>query len=273
MYKLIIILSMFSILNAQVILRTQIIMGTFVSISLDEKNKKEFSHAFQIMKKVEMSLSSYAKNEQIYKLNKYKTVQINSLTYEALKLSKKYYMQTDGYFDISVGSITKNLYKFGENETLPSKSSLNNALIKFQGLSFTHQRASIAPNITIDLGGMGKGFAVDKVSAYFKSKKIQKAIIAASGDIHCLDRCKIAVNNPFGKQNTISFKTKEKDMSISTSGNYNRYVVSPKYNHLINPKRKESQKNFVSITLISKMSNSDLDAYATAASVMPINKA
>ncbi|MDQ7069017.1 MAG: FAD:protein FMN transferase [Sulfurimonas sp.] len=40
-------------------------------------------------------------------------------------------------------------------------------------------------------------------------------------------------------------------------------------NHLINPKTKESQKSFISLTLISTLPNSDIDAYATAASVMP----
>ncbi len=62
-------------------------------------------------------------------------------------------------------------------------------------------------------------------------------------------------------------------MAISTSGNYNRYVKSTKNNHLINPKLKRPQDKFISITLISSMKNSDLDAYATTSSVMPLKKA
>ena len=65
----------------------------------------------------------------------------------------------------------------------------------------------------------------------------------------------------------------QENTAISTSGNYRRYVQNSDYNHLINPKTRASQKTFASISLISdRYSNSDLDAYATAASVMPKQK-
>jgi thiamine biosynthesis lipoprotein len=82
----------------------------------------------------------------------------------------------------------------------------------------------------------------------------------------------MSVQNPFEEGVVASFKMK--DMAISTSGNYRRYVKSSKYNHLINPKTRACQSRFASITLISNVySNSDLDAYATASSVMPYTKA
>ena len=82
----------------------------------------------------------------------------------------------------------------------------------------------------------------------------------------------MAIQNPFKEGVLAHFKMK--DMAISTSGNYRRYVESKANNHLINPKQKSSQKRFASITLISNTySNSDLDAYATAASVMPYKEA
>ena len=62
-------------------------------------------------------------------------------------------------------------------------------------------------------------------------------------------------------------------MGITTSGIYNRFVASTKNNHLINPKLKKSQTKFVSITLIGELNSSELDAYATASSVMPLKKA
>ncbi len=97
--------------------------------------------------------------------------------------------------------------------------------------------------------------------------------MVASGDIRCLGICPIEIHNPLSKTPLLSFTTKEPDIGISTSGNYNRYVKSKKNNHLINPKTKHSQNNFISITLISHLPNADLDAYATASSVMPKQKA
>ncbi len=258
---------------AQMLSRTKIDMGTFITISVDEKDKHYLEDGFNIVKEIDLSISSYNKNAQIYKLNRDKLTCINSYTREALELSQKYYELSDGYFDITVGSITKSLYRFGEQERVPTSKELEEARVNFKGLTFNEKEAFLEKNIKVDLGGMGKGFAVDKIAKYYRTNKIDKAVISASGDIRCLDICSIDVQHPFKNETIISFKTFKKDLGISTSGSYNRYVASTKHNHLINPKSKTSQNTFVSITLISWMPNSDLDAYATAASVMPMKKA
>lgn len=253
--------------------RTQIIMGTYISISLEPKNQKHIQKGFEVFKAVDSSLSSYKPNSDITQLNLHKESTLSKYSYEALLLSQKYYQKTNGFFDVSIGSITKDLYAFGEEERLPTKSELQNAFISFNGLDFNQTDAKIQKGMKIDLGGMGKGFGVDKVVAYLKKEDVESGIIRASGDIRCLNRCEINVQDPFSQGVLASFKTLHKDTGISTSGNYNRYVESTKNNHLINPKNKRSQTVFVSITLVSKMKSSDLDAYATAASVMPKAKA
>ncbi len=260
-------------LEAKMITRTQIIMGTYITISLEEKNQHYLEDGFNIFKEVDAQLSSYKENADIYKLNLDKHTLLHPYSYEALVLSKKYYSHTAGYFDISVGSITKDAYAFGEDEKVPTKQELLDSKIDFYGLVFDTRQASIKENMKLDLGGMGKGFAVDKVTALFEDKNITKAIIAASGDIRCLDTCKLDIQNPFKDGVFASFRIVKKNMGISTSGNYNRYIKSVENNHLINPKSKASQDKFVSITLISSMPSSDLDAYATASSVMPKEKA
>ena len=221
---------------------------------------------------MEKAISSYDKNSPIYRLNRDGESLIYPYTYEALCLSKRYYKESDGYFDIAIGSITKGLYRFGEDERVPSSFELEHSITSLDGLSFNTLSATLQKGIEIDLGGMGKGFGVDKVAEYFREKGIN-ARVAASGDIRCLGTCPIEIYNPLFNTPLLSFTTKEPDMGISTSGNYNRYVKSKKNNHLINPKTKHSQNNFISISLISHLPNADLDAYATAASVMPKKKA
>ena len=248
-------------------------MGTFVSISLDASQKREFAPVFGIVKAVDNSLSSYKKNSPIFQLNRDKKVKLDVYSLEALRLAERYYKGTDGYFNVAIGSITKDLYHFGEDERLPSEEALKRSDVNISALQIKNGIATIAKDMKIDLGGMGKGFCVDKVSAYLRKQGIQKARVAASGDIRCISRCRIDVQNPFSDKPLYSFITKEADMGISTSGNYNRYVGTTDENHLINPKKKHSQREFVSITLISKLPNGDLDAYATAASVMPKEKA
>ncbi|PHQ64690.1 MAG: thiamine biosynthesis protein ApbE [Sulfurimonas sp.] len=247
-------------------------MGTFITISVDAKDKHLVEHGFKIMKDIDESLSSYKKSAVIYRLNQDKKVKLDSYSYQALKQSKELYKKSDGYFDITVGSITKDLYRFGEQERVPSSQELSDAKVSFRGIHFNKDKAYLDRGIKLDLGGMGKGFGVDKVAAYFRANNI-KARISASGDIRCLDICSIDVKNPFSDDKLLSFKTSKKDLGITTSGNYNRYVNSTENNHLINPKLKRPQTKFVSITLIGSISSSFLDAYATASSVMPPEKA
>ena len=259
--------------EAKTLTRTQVGMGTFISVSLDSADKKHFKKAFKIMRDVELSLSSYNPQTPIYKLNRDKKTKLDAYSFEALRLSQRYYKESGGYFDITVGSITKDLYAFGEKERVPKTQELQDSFIGFGALEFTPEQARLKENAKVDLGGMGKGFGVDKVSDYLKKNSISNAVVSASGDIRCLNVCRIEVQNPFGDGFLAAFSTVDGDMGVSTSGNYNRYVKSTKHNHLIDPKSKVSQQGFISITLISRLSSSDLDAYATAASVMPIEEA
>ena len=166
------------------------------------------------------------------------------------------------------------MYHFGEDELIPTSSELKKANINFNGIDFNKSYAYIDKDVVVDLGGMGKGFAVDKVSQKAKTYNIDDAIILASGDIKCFKTCKIEIKNPFRDGVIASLYTTHRFSAISTSGDYERYVLSKKYNHLINPKKKISQKTFASITLVSSvLSNSDLDAFATASSVMEFSEA
>ena len=263
-----------SILSAEMLERTQMMMGTFVTLSLPESHEKEMQQSFKVLKEVENSLSSYDKHADIYKLNHHRKTYITPYTYQALTLSTKYYQKSYGYFNIAVGSITKSLYHFGEDERVVQVNLLHDANVNFNGLHFTEKSAWLDNGVRLDLGGMGKGFGVDRVIEYLKSQKITKGTVALSGDIRCLDICDMAVQDPFDEDKTVlTFRTRYPNTAISTSGNYRRFVKEKKYNHLINPKRKASQQLFASVTLLSHGDNADIDAYATATSVMPLQDA
>ena len=272
MHKILIFLLLFcSVLDAQMLTRTRVMMGTFVTVSLQES--RYFNDVFKVLNDVDNSLSSYKKDALVYRLNHKRRVFLDANLYEALVLSREFYKRSDAYFDIAIGSITKDLYHFGEDERVAKSSELKESNISINGVHFNHKIAYLDDNIKLDFGGMGKGFAVDKASIFLKKMGVKKGIIAVSGDIRCLDICKININNPFSDNSLASFETKKRDMGISTSGNYNRYVKSTKNNHLINPKQKKPEQNFVSITLIGDIPSSYLDAYATSASVMSKKKA
>ena len=201
-------------------------MGTFVSITLPSKYNSQISESFAYIKEIENALSSYDSNASVYKLNQDHSVSYNKYLAEALQLSQLYYKETNGYFDITIGSISKLLYHFGEETSyIPSREALSRAKFNIDSIYFTETIISTEENITIDLGGIGKGYTVDKVVSSLQEQNISEGIIALSGDIRCLDICTFELQSPYANQTFASLTSRHPQLSISTSGTYRRYVT------------------------------------------------
>lgn len=250
--------------------RSQVLMGTFVNITLPQTETHNITKSFELVKEIESSLSSYDPKASLFILNKTHHIALDPYLAEAITLSKEYYVETDGYFDITIGAISKKLYHFGEEKTYsPSKKELQKAHLDIHGIDIDNKQITTDENITIDLGGMGKGYATDKVAEYLDEQNITKGTIALSGDIRCLDRCEVYLQSPYSEQTFAKIEAKKTHLSISTSGTYRRFATIEDEHHLINPKTALQGREFISVSLLTTANNAKIDAYATALSVMP----
>jgi len=250
--------------------RTQVIMGTFATITLEEKNATHIQKGFKHLQHLESILSSYQKGADVYQLNQQKQLASNPTLKDILNKSKGYHTQTQGYFDITIGSITKALYHFGETEKIPTKEESSKAILGIDKVNTQNALITLDKDITIDLGGIGKGYAVDSLSAYYHTLGIKKGQIALSGDIRCLNLCSVGIQDPYNEEEVfMTLHAKIHDLSISTSGTYRRYVKSKTHHHLINPKSKSQGHAFVSVTIVTQADNTLCDVMATAISTMP----
>ncbi|HEC45254.1 MAG TPA: FAD:protein FMN transferase [Epsilonproteobacteria bacterium] len=277
MIKLFILLSLLTLSlwsNDALLSRTRSLMGTYVTLSLPKKNNDQISASFDLVQTIEDSLSTYDPDATLALLNKIHKVPYDHYLAEAILLSKNYYKETNGYYDISIGSISKKLYHFGEKKTYsPTQEQLKNAKLNINGIHIDKQSIKSDEGIVIDLGGMGKGYAVDKVANYLDEQNISKGAIALSGDIQCLDLCEIYLQSPFGENTFAKVSAKKSHLSLSTSGTYRRYATKKSEHHLINPKTAAQGRAFVSVSLFTQSNNTKIDAYATAVSVMPKEEA
>lgn len=267
-YLLCMIISSILLLSA----KQKVIMGTVAFINI-EANISIIHKGFSLLKEIESHLSSYINTSDISKLNRYKYIEPYSYTKEIIELSNQYKIDTNGYFDITVGSITKGLYRFGTDyESIPSRHQLLNA--KLGTINIHDKYIHIPQKVQLDLGGVAKGYAVDKLYKYLISQNIVKGIVGISGDMRCLDICDVDIQSPYNENTTIqSFRTNFSNIGISTSGTYNRFIKNTTNHHLINPKTHQPSLNIISATLVSNQPNSTLDAYTTAVSVMSIQQA
>lgn len=251
---------------------TRVMMGTFVTIKAPANATAAVQEAFSAMEAVDARFSTYRDDSEVSRLNKAGTIDASPELLHLLEISETLNKKSHGAFDITVGGYTKDLYRFGKEDVrLPSKAALNNAS---QHVGFTHlhrkgKSVRLDTGTRLDFGGIAKGYAVEKAAERLISHGVSPAIIAAGGDIFCMKQCDIAVTDPFNPERiTASFTTALPRMSVSTSGNYRRFVDDPAHSHLLDPASGCSQQQTAGVTLIGREGNTYLDGLATAVTIM-----
>lgn len=254
--------------------RTQVHMGTMISVRVDDENLSDT--VFSLFKELDEKLSTYKSDSEISQLNRNGDVNVSAVTREVLERSVEMNRLTHGAFDVTIGSLSHGVYHFGAKERLPTSAEIHHALTFVGGdhLKIDHDHVHVTSGTIIDLGGIGKGFAVDKSIELLLQHGVTKAVISASGDIGCLGECEVKITDPFHPNafvaTVISFLSR---FAISTSGNYERYIRNKEHNHLLDPKTGKSEQRFASVTLVGNGDNTTLDALATAVSVMQTDDA
>lgn len=141
--------------------------------------------AFYELDRLEQDLSRFIENSDISRINNLsmnQSVQIGLDTFECLKQCAHLYKTTNGAFDITIGSLLKFWSNRGQLSTLPSIEDLNiarqNIGMHFLQLDETNFKVRLLSNsICIDLGGFGKGYAIDQMSELLQEWEIESALI------------------------------------------------------------------------------------------------
>ena len=261
---------------------TRSMMDTFIKVTVysDADNaQKGINAAFTRMEEIVNAASIYDENAEAFRLNHegYIDNPSQDLT-NLVNLSIEYNKITDAYFDITVQPLldlwsaglwkeTPDIQQNKVNETLELTGS-DKIIVNGNRISFSTE------GMKITLGGITKGYAIDEALKVISALGIKQAIIDAGGQIGTLG------NKPDGKPWTVSLVNPDNtdenlatfnfknEMSVSTSGNYERYF-SPdkKVSHLLNPKTGFSVADFISVSVIAP-TNTQADVLSTSIFVM-----
>ena len=137
----------------------------------------------------------------------------------------------------------------------------------------------------LDLGGIAKGYAIDKAIEAMKRCGATGAMVDIGGDIRCFgaplkdkDHWLIGLQDPNSAVEGIGggellLKLKLIDGAIATSGDYQQFVLieGKRHSHIMDRKTGTSAKGLSSVTIIADNAT-DADALATAVSVMGAEK-
>ena len=209
--------------------------------------------AFGRIDELEKMASSTIETSDISKINQSagkEYVKVHPEIMTMIKTAVKYSELSGGAFDITAGPLIK-LWGIGTgNERLPSEAEIKAqlSLVGYKNISINEAEGSIKlmkEGMSIDLGGIAKGFAADEVVKVFKSHGVKSAIINLGGSsVYTLGQkpdgtlWSIGVQHPRKERNEgFACIVKMPQQALSTSGDYERFFIKDgkRYHHIFNP--------------------------------------
>jgi thiamine biosynthesis lipoprotein len=282
---------------AQVDSGQHIVMGTFariIAVAADRKTaEKCIETAFEQQRRVEVLMSYHREDSELNFINAtaYEgPVKISEPTFEVLQRALGFSKLTGGAFDVTVGPLVDLWHLAGEANSVPTDVELAEVKSKVGWdkviLDANEMTVCFAvEGMKLDLGGIAKGYAIDKSVEAMKDNGALGGMVDIGGDIRCFGKPArgekswlIGLQDPSDTTSDLGFSKpmlilKLDSGSVATSGDYRRFVIinGKKYSHIINLKAECSSDELASVTIISKDAVS-ADALATAVSAMGVEK-
>ena len=232
------------------------------------------------LRQTEQVLSAWRSDSNISELNAAEAginVRLEPETLAILAMSKELTKQTAGAFDVTY----KPLFAVWGPKTgkRPSDETLHRTQ---QACGWTQYRldpdsaVKFHDDAKIDLGGIAKGYGIDRAVEAMRSAGVAGGLVEVGGDIRCFgtnaggQQWRIRIQDPFYKQTGKSLGVLLLDEgAVCTSGNYQRFVTieGQEYSHILDPRSQRPVETVPSVTVVAATAV-EADAWATALSVV-----
>ncbi len=276
--------------HSEYIMKSEFLLNTEITIKLyDKQDEKILDGCFDLIAKYENIYSRTRNTSELYALN-HRTLPKEGNSYkiseelaELLKSGIYYSKLSDGAFDITIEPLSS-LWDFTSvNPKVPLKDALTAALpyVNYQYLHLDANKIKFDKDkVGIDLGAIAKGYIADKVKEFLLSKGVKSAMISLGGNIVCVGEkpdgkpFHVGIQKPFADRNEIIGVIEARDLSVVSSGIYERYftVDGVSYHHILNPRTGYPyNNNLISVTILSKQST-DGDGLSTSCFALGLDK-
>ncbi len=246
-------------------------MGSTYSVVLydEDRNKMEAAadDAFDEARRLDSLLSNYRAESEWSRVNREASehpVAVSKELFHLLSTCVEYSRLSEGAFDITVGPLMNIWGFYKDSGHLPQPGEVKKALgrIGYRNLVLDASKQTVAfakPGMNIDPGGVGKGYAVDKMVEVLRRDGIQVALVSASGSsIYCLGAppdetgWTIRIKNPYNEFEHVA-EVKLKDESLSTSGSYEKFFVAEgkTWSHIMDPRTGYPAQGTLSVSVIA----------------------
>ena len=270
-------------------------MGASVFLTLYGGDEKVADAMIEAVKHLDSDcLSPTIQGSDVFNLNANsgQPLKVNAETADVLKKAVEISKKSDFTLNIALGQLIRLWGIDGDNPRVPSAEEIEAALntADMSRIFIDGNTASIGAGQLIDLGAVGKGAACDIAAETAKRLGVKAASISVGGSVTFVGQKSVSglkslfggsellwsvgIRDPFGSVNDTFASVKVGPVSISTSGNYEKYFEENgvRYHHIFDPKTGyPSDSGLVSVTVFSD-SGLLSDALSTVAFVLGYEK-
>jgi thiamine biosynthesis lipoprotein len=224
-------------------------------------------HAFEEVRRLDRMLSNYRPDSELSQVNRFgaeRPVSVSPELFRLLAACVNYGRLSEGAFDITVGPLMKVWGFYRGSGRLPHRAEIRGALGRVGYgkivLDEKNQTVRLAQTgMELDPGGVGKGYAVDRIVAVLKEHGMDSALVTAGGSsIYALGAppgekgWKVKIRDPKSPSRTID-ETVLRDLSMSTSGNYEKFfrAEGKLYSHIMDPRTGYPAQGVLSVSVVS----------------------
>lgn len=256
-------------------------MGTAVQVrvyiegadaDMEAGARKAMDAAFAEIRRLEALMTTWREDSEVSRINKAAGqaggnagVAVSPEVFTVVKRSLDFSRMSHGAFDISYYAL-RGLWRFDDDLTpaLPDPALLaeRRRLIDWRQIQLDEARRTVLlkrPQMAINLGGIGKGYAVDAASAVLRRLGYPNHIVQAGGDLFLSgqkgDRpWMTGVRDPRGEAADFFAVCPVRDHAFSTAGDYERSFVlgGRRYHHVIDPRTGYPAKGVRSVTIYAR---------------------
>lgn len=247
-------------------------MGTVVQITFWHDDEAAAAAAaglvFDEMKRLDRVMTTWIPESEVSQVNTaagVSAVKVSDETYLVIERAVEMSRRSGGVFDITVGAF-KGLWKFDEDMdgTLPAPAEVTERrrLVNWRDIVLDKKARTVKlrrKGMSITLGGIAKGYAVDKCAALLRDKGFVDFILQAGGDMYVSGKKDVqpwvvGIRDPRGARDAMFALAPIEDHSFSTSGDYERGFVKDgvRYHHILDPRTAFPANASRSVTVMAK---------------------
>jgi thiamine biosynthesis lipoprotein len=258
-------------------------MGTAIRVEVWHERASEARAAIEAVlaeiDRIERLMSTYREDSELSRINRTAAegpVPIGAELADLIARSLEFSDLTEGAFDVTYASVG-HLYDYRKG-VKPSTERIEEALpaVDYRHLRLDRERLRIEysrEGVVVNLGGIAKGYAIERAAGLLRERGIRHALVNAGGDTRFLGDRRgrpwlVGVRHPDDPRGIVT-RIPVADEAVSTSGDYERFfdLDGERYHHIINPSTGTSARDVRSVTVIGPDATTT-DALSTSVFVL-----